>query len=84
MKIFAILDQVADRISDPIIVDNDEVFKRQLRNLPENSTYHMNPKDFSVICVGNWSYENLNDLKISNPCDFISTSLLDFIGGFAK
>lgn len=86
IKIFVIIDELANRISDPIIVQNDEVFKRQLRNLPDNSTYHMNPKDFSVVCVGQWSYDNLSDLKLFNvsDSDFSSSPLLDFIGGFAK
>lgn len=54
--IYLIEDSVTNQFSEPIVVVNEDLLKRNLRNLPENSTYKTNPDDFFIHLVGRFSY----------------------------
>lgn len=77
--IYLIEDSVTHQFSEPIIVVNENLLKRNLRNLPENSTYKINPDDFYIHLVGFFSYSNLDENEFFDSNHRIVYKFSDFI-----
>jgi len=69
LNAYVIHDKQADRHNQPILLENDAVAIRSIRNelMNPNSQISLSPEDFSIICIGYY------DDKIGEiiPCEHL-------------